>query len=158
MVLGCDLRGYCTPSIARQGGGGPQLQLMPKWAVTAQLSVNSKGTKSSDAEYEKAHSRAWAGLGPLHPRVKRPGGERLEKAVRQLMEAMTVALRQGRCATLAARSRRDLGDTSAIPRPYLGDPSVTGAPPSRHLSAAQRLAKPHRSSCRSTGCRRAAAG
>ena len=28
VVLGCDLRGYCTPSIARQGGGGPQLQLI----------------------------------------------------------------------------------------------------------------------------------
>ena len=75
MVLGCDLRGYCTPSIARQGGGGPQLQLMPKWAVTAQLSVNSKGTKSSDAEYEKAHSRAWAGLVTWHHlRFRHAGG------------------------------------------------------------------------------------
>ena len=80
MVLGCDLRGYCTPSIARQGGGGPQLQLMPKWAVTAQLSVNSKGTKSSDAEYEKAHSRAWAGLVAWHHLQFRHAGGRARAA------------------------------------------------------------------------------
>ena len=46
----------------RSGGGGPQTQLWLKCGVTVQLSVNLKRTISSVAEYEKAHSRAWAGL------------------------------------------------------------------------------------------------
>ena len=75
VALGSGSGGYYTRSISRRGRGGPQPREMLKWAVTAPLGINSKCTKSSDAEYEKAHSRAWAGLVTwAHLRFRHAGG------------------------------------------------------------------------------------